>query len=216
MVSPEPPAGWLLGGLTNCTVNWNIASVKNFIKSWDFNIWMYVLSNTNNNKTHYLFMNQLSPGCWSQSRRRLAAARLRSKHPSWPGSGHLSTNIFRCLKNISLYSPPPTLLSGIQSLATVAGQSVVPELPAAIVLSVWKELVSVDAWRKLYSAVQYKIVQKSTWPGSRWCSTPPRAWCSSCSSLQRRFYLIKCSCWKQMSFQTLATTSDIVPREVDN
>ena len=54
------------------------------------------------------------------------------------------------------------MLSGIQSLATVAGQSVVPELPAAIVLSVWKELVSVDAWRKLYSAVQYKIVQKST------------------------------------------------------
>ena len=57
-------------------------------------------------------------------------------------------------------SPPPTLLSGIQSLATVAGQSVVPELPAAIVLSVWKEFVSVDAWRKLYSAVQYKIVHR--------------------------------------------------------
>ena len=41
---------------------------------------------------------------------------------------------------------PPTLLSGIQSLATVAGQDVVPEPPAAMVLSVWKEFVSVDAW----------------------------------------------------------------------
>ena len=41
---------------------------------------------------------------------------------------------------------PPTLLSGIQSLAIVAGQSVVPDEPAAIVLSVWKEFVSVEAW----------------------------------------------------------------------
>ena len=55
----------------------------------------------------------------------------------FPGMMYL-TNVTRDM--------PPTLLSGIQSLAIVAGQSVVPDEPAAIVLSVWKEFVSVEAW----------------------------------------------------------------------
>ena len=50
------------------------------------------------------------------------------------------------MRSVTLRDIPPTLLSGIQSLATVAGQAVVPEPPAAMVLSVWKEFVSVDAW----------------------------------------------------------------------